>query len=180
MADFAAHHLYLGNKGVGGFCRLAPTDLPFGEPLRRIPQVSGISVIRHASDVMLDFARSAISIATMCAIFAGPPILLLLWKRRVATLPRLLPFLIATTLLLTLVIWTTFSLSEWFLELQFLEIVPDGSWTDADEARWSDRDRHIVRAYFGDGGRNVMALFSPILVAPYAGITWLLARWRAV
>lgn len=140
----------------------------------------GVSVIRHDSDAMIELARTVASLLMIGAIFAGPPALLLFWTRRAANYPRLVPFLLGATCALTALVWPSFAASEWLLELQFLEVVPGGSWTEADEARWSVDERRIVRAYFGDGGRNVLALFAPPLLALYSALSWLLLRRRAV
>jgi hypothetical protein len=62
------------------------------------------------------------------------------------------------------------------LEARFYDIAPGGSWSSADELSWSAEERRVVDSYFGDGGRNVFALFVPLLIAIYSSAVWWLAR----
>jgi hypothetical protein len=88
----------------------------------------------------------------------------------------LVKFALVSVACCTVGFWALFILSEHILELQFRNIVPDGSWTPTDEAAWTDSERRVVAAYFGDGGRNIFALFVPLPLLLISAVLWAITR----
>lgn len=120
--------------------------------------------------------RFAIGIAALMVLSVGPIALLALWRLRASRLPSLTKYTLVSMVGVTACFWMLFMLSEYILELQFRAIVPLGEWTLAQEALWTPAQHRVVEAYFGDGGRNVFALFAPSLLLPYSFVVWLVAR----
>lgn len=145
-------------------------------PCRRSLQVMGGSVIRHDTTALLETLQNAAWASAFGTVLLGPPAILLLWSKRTGSLPRFLAFVACASLAVALLFWAQFWFYDLVIEWRFEELVPGGSWTSYDEATWSEADRRVYNAYFGDGGRNVFALFAPIPILIYVSMTWLVGR----
>jgi hypothetical protein len=108
---------------------------------------------------------------------AGPVLTLVLLRSRGTALPGILKYTVVSVVACSLAFWLSFFAWDYVLELRFRQIVPNGSWTPAEEATWSEAERQIVDQYFGDGGRNVAALFIPMPLVVYSSLVWLIARF---
>ena len=116
----------------------------------------------------------------------GPPLVLAAWCLRSRRLPRFIFYVPTSIVICTIAFAVAFLAADRALETRFHEIAPGGSWTAADEAAWSPEEQQVKRAYFGDGGRNVFALFTPIILFVYSLGVWAtagaakfaLTRWR--
>ena len=124
----------------------------------------------------MELLRDTLQVSALAILGAGPACILGVWWFRTARPPALAKFIVASVAGCTIAFWALFLLSERILELQFRNIVPDGSWTPTDEAGWVDSERRVVAAYFGDGGRNVFALFVSMPLLLYSTALWAIAR----
>jgi len=113
---------------------------------------------------------------TQAILAAGPPFILGLWWFRTARPPGFAKFIVVSVASCAVAFWALFLLADHILELQFREVVPGDSWTPADETAWTDSQRRVVAAYFGDGGRNVFALFVPLPLLLYSTVLWAITR----
>jgi hypothetical protein len=119
--------------------------------------------------------QSALWFVAVAILAAGPVLTLVLLRSRGAALRGILKYTVVSVVACSVAFWLAFFAWDYVLELRFRQIVPDGSWTPAEEAEWSEAERRIVDPYFGDGGRNVAALLIPMPLVVYSSLVWLIA-----
>jgi hypothetical protein len=124
----------------------------------------------------MELLRHTLQVSALAILVVGPACILGLWWFRTAFPPSLAKFTVTSVAGCAVAFWALFLLSDHILELQFRDIVPDGSWTPADEAAWTDAEQRVVAAHFGDGGRNVFALFVPVPLLLYSTVLWVITR----
>lgn len=124
----------------------------------------------------MELLRDTLQVGALGILVAGPACILGLWWFRMASPPTFAKFIVMSVAICSVAFWIVFLLAEAILALQFHAIVPDGSWTPTDEARWTDSERRVVGTYFGDGGRNVFALFVSIPLLLYSTALWVITR----
>jgi hypothetical protein len=124
----------------------------------------------------MDVLRHALQVSALAILLVGPAFVLAFWWLRAPRIPTVAKYTATSVMGCTALFWMLFLLADYILELQFHDIVPDGSWTEADENAWTPSQRRIVEAHFGDGGRNIFALFAPILFLLYSVGLWAVAR----
>src|SRR2546422_2657253 len=124
----------------------------------------------------MDLLQHALRVTSLAILIAGPACLLATWYFRTTRVPTIGKYVLASVALCTVAFWLVFLFADYILERQFHEIVPSGEWTPSDELTWTDSQRRVVEAYFGDGGRNVFALFAPLLLSLYSVALWAIAR----
>ena len=112
------------------------------------------------------------AVSKLAVLALGPPVVLAIWRVRAGRIPGFFVFVLASVVICTLLFAVLFGVGEHALERRFLEVAPGGSWSAADEASWTPEEQRIVRSYFGDGGRNVFALFSPAVFAVSSAAAW--------
>jgi hypothetical protein len=123
----------------------------------------------------MEALQTTLWIVALAILSAGPVLTLaFLWSRS-AQLPGVLKYTVVSVVACSVAFWLVFFAWDYILELRFHQIVPDGSWTHAEEVRWSEAERRVVDSYFGDGGRNVAALFVPLPLVAYSLVVWLIA-----
>jgi hypothetical protein len=74
------------------------------------------------------------------------------------------------------VYWLFFLSADYILDVQFHRLIPDNEWTPSDELAWTESERQVVSAYFADGGRNVLALYAPVILLANSVLCWIFAR----
>jgi hypothetical protein len=119
--------------------------------------------------------RVLLMMAGLAVLAVGPVAIFtlkhLLWRRATG----FLSFLLVAVVVCSAAYWVLFSAAEYVLYQQFQSVVPEGEWSPTDEASWTDSQRRVVDSYFGDGGRNVLALLAPLLLAANAMAVWALS-----
>jgi hypothetical protein len=124
----------------------------------------------------MELVRDILQVAALGILVAGPACILGVSWFRMASPPTFAKFIVMAVAICSVAFWIAFLLAEAILELQFHAIAPDGSWTPTDEAGWTDSERRVVATYFGDGGRNVFALFVAIPLVLYSTALWVITR----
>ena len=124
----------------------------------------------------MDILRYWLQIGAHAVLLVGPPFILALWTFRTSRLPGVFKYTLCSVGACTAVYWLLFLTADYILDLQFQELIPDNEWTPSDELAWTESERRVVSAYFADGGRNVLALFAPVILLANSLLFWILAR----
>jgi hypothetical protein len=124
----------------------------------------------------MEFLRFILQASGLAILVVGPAGILGAWWFRTARPPTWAKFTIVSVVVCTVAFWAVFLVSEHLLELQFRDIAPDGSWTPSDEAAWTAAERRVAETYFGDGGRNVFAVFVSVPLLLYSTVLWTVTR----
>lgn len=120
----------------------------------------------------MDTFRHGLQLAALVVLMIGPLLILSLRGPKDSRWPGLLKYLVGSVAVCTAAYWLLHFSAGYILDTQFREVVPSGEWTYSDELRWTDAERRVVAAHFGDGGRNVLALFAPIILLANACVVW--------
>ena len=77
-------------------------------------------------------------------------------------------------------LWLTYDLYLAY-KLDLLDINGDGTWSNKEMESWTEEDHNNLKRYYGDGGRNVFAVFIfPIFALVYSflvtAIYWFIAN----
>jgi hypothetical protein len=120
--------------------------------------------------------RQIAQLGALIVLLAGPILILLKWGPGSSRISGFLKYVVGSVIACTAVYWLLFYAADSILDVQFRKVVPNGEWTDADELAWTDADRRVVAAHFGDGARNVFALFAPVLLLANSIFSWVIVR----
>ena len=116
-------------------------------------------------------------------IFSSPILIcILVRKKSVRFKAWLVAFIISWVVMAITVfaLWLGYDLYLSY-KLELLDIDGDGSWSNKEMETWTEEDHNTMKRYFGDGGRNVFAVFIfPIFSLVYSllvtAMYWLIAN----
>jgi hypothetical protein len=126
-----------------------------------------------------------IQIAIFVALLSVPIFICLAIRRRFQGIKGFILAVVISTVLMSIVVIIQWLGYDWLLEQKItpLDRNGDGLWAPDEEATWTKEDRRNIDFYFGDGGRNVFAVFVfPALSAVYslaiATFYWLVMAFK--